>query len=80
MSHQFSVNTINQTIRVILILFLAQSLTVNAQPVLEEVIVTAQKREESVQDVPISITALSGDMISDFGFKIRSRSLIRYRM
>ena len=69
MSHQFSVNTINQTIRVILILFLAQSLTVNAQSVLEEVIVTAQKREESVQDVPISITALSGDMISDFGFK-----------
>jgi len=31
--------------------------------VIEEVIVTAQKREESVQNVPISITALSGDSL-----------------
>ena len=28
---------------------------------LEEVIVTAQKREQNIQDVPISVTALSGD-------------------
>ena len=27
---------------------------------LEEVIVTAQRREESIQDVPISITSLTG--------------------
>ena len=33
---------------------------VTAAP-LEEVIVTAQKREQSIQDVPISITAISGD-------------------
>ncbi|MGY8867727.1 MAG: TonB-dependent receptor, partial [Methylophagaceae bacterium] len=32
---------------------------------LEEVIVTAQKRAESLQDVPISMTAISGDKISD---------------
>ncbi|MFT5481819.1 MAG: iron complex outermembrane receptor protein [Halieaceae bacterium] len=32
-----------------------------AQVKLEEVIVTAQKREQNIQDVPISITALSGD-------------------
>ncbi len=32
-----------------------------AQVVLEEVVVTAQKREQSIQDVPISITAISGD-------------------
>ena len=30
-------------------------------PVLEEVIVTAQKRAQSIQDVPLSITAFSGD-------------------
>ena len=30
---------------------------------LEEVIVTAQKRAESLQDVPISMTAISGDKI-----------------
>lgn len=34
---------------------------------LEEVIVTAQKRSESVQDVPISIQALSGDQIAKTG-------------
>ncbi len=32
--------------------------------VLEEVIVTATKRSESVQDVPLAITALSGDFVN----------------
>ena len=31
--------------------------------VLEEVIVTAQKREENVQTVPVAVTALSEEMI-----------------
>jgi outer membrane receptor protein involved in Fe transport len=35
--------------------------------VLEEVIVTAQKRTESLQDVPISVAAMSGEKISDTG-------------
>ena len=39
--------------------------TVGAQPLkaqqLEEVIVTATKRAESVMDVPLSITAMSGE-------------------
>lgn len=35
--------------------------------VLEEVIVTAQKRVESLQDVPIAITAMSGEKIDDIG-------------
>lgn len=42
----------------------AASASVHAA-MLEEVIVTAQKRSESLQDVPISITALSGEMIED---------------
>lgn len=33
--------------------------------VLEEVIVTSQRREESLQSVPLSITALGGDMIEN---------------
>ena len=32
-----------------------------AQASLEEVIVTAQRTEQSLQDVPIAVTALSGD-------------------
>lgn len=37
--------------------------------VLEEVVVTAQKREESLQDVPISITTISGDAIRAGGIQ-----------
>jgi len=36
---------------------------------LEEVIVTAQKREASMQDTPISITALTGDMMDSIGIR-----------
>ena len=36
---------------------------------LDEIVVTAQKREQNLQDVSISVTALTGDMISDFGFQ-----------
>ena len=38
-----------------------------SQPMLEEVIVTAQKRSESLQDVPISVSAMSGQKIEDVG-------------
>ena len=37
----------------------------SAQAVLEEVVVTAQKRAQSIQDVPISITAISGDNLQN---------------
>jgi iron complex outermembrane receptor protein len=33
---------------------------------LEEIVVTAQKREQSLQDVPISVSALGGEKIKDF--------------
>lgn len=37
----------------------------DAEDVVEEVIVTAQRVAESIQDVPISVTALTGDAIED---------------
>ena len=39
----------------------------SAAPVLEEVLVTAQKRSESVNDVPITITALAGEKFAELG-------------
>ena len=36
------------------------STTAQAQSVLEEVVVVAQKREQNLQDVPIAITAFTG--------------------
>ncbi|MBX2857015.1 MAG: TonB-dependent receptor, partial [Cellvibrionaceae bacterium] len=36
---------------------------------LEEIIVTAQKREESLQEVPISIATLSGEKLDDAGIE-----------
>jgi iron complex outermembrane receptor protein len=35
--------------------------------VLEEITVTAQRREQSLQDVPVSVTAISGDEIGEGG-------------
>ena len=42
-------------------------LTGNAMAQLEEVVVTAQKRAEDVQEVPISITTVSGDFMVNSG-------------
>lgn len=36
-------------------------------PLLEEIVVTARKREESLQDIPVSITALSSNFIAEAG-------------
>ena len=43
------------------------SLNVFAQGVLEEVVVTATKRVESIQDVPVSITAINQEQIQNLG-------------
>ena len=44
---------------------------------LEEVIVTAQKREQSLQDVPVSVNAVSGDKIAAEGIgNLESLSLL----
>ena len=47
------------------IAFATYSASTMAQTVLEEVIVTAQKRAVNIQEVPISITALSLIHISE---------------
>ena len=39
------------------------------QSLIEEIIVTARKREENLQDVPISISAFSASRIDDLGLK-----------
>ena len=41
-----------------------QSVAIAQEPGLEEIVVTAQRREQNLQDVPISITAFRGDLIA----------------
>ena len=36
------------------------------QGVLPEIVVTAQKREQSLQDVPASVSVISGDTVNDY--------------
>lgn len=43
--------------------------SVLAQAVLEEVVVTAQKREQNLQDVPVAVTAFTGEMLRDSGVR-----------
>jgi iron complex outermembrane receptor protein len=38
-----------------------------AQVIVDEVFVTARRREESAQDVPIPITVVTGDLVADTG-------------
>lgn len=45
----------------------AASLCATAQPALEEVIVSAQKRDQSAQDVPIALSAFTADAIEQLG-------------
>src|SRR6056297_64075 len=43
--------------------------SVLSQAVLEEVVVTAQKREQSLQDVPVAVTAFTSEMLQQSGVK-----------
>ena len=56
---------VNKTAIILLLSIFAGS--VNAQ-VLEEIIVTAQKREQNIQDVGIAITAFSGEQMRQLGY------------
>jgi len=47
----------------------AQSVDRDSGRMLEEVVVTAQKRVESLQDVPISVSAISSEKLADAGIE-----------
>jgi len=64
--------------RIILVLWALFFVTdLAAQSVLEEITVTAQKREQSLQDVGIAITAFSAEQLAAFGFE-SSTDIIAY--
>jgi len=62
---------IRYAIHAAIVLLLGVPLSALAQEgggaVLEEITVTAERREQSLQDVPISVTAFSGDMVREGG-------------
>ena len=45
----------------------ADEATDEGEPYIEEVIVTAEKREENLLDVPVTMTAFSNQMIEELG-------------
>ncbi len=47
----------------------ASTATIAQELALEEVVVTAQKREQSQQDVPVAVTALSDQVLEDNGIR-----------
>lgn len=48
---------------------LSLSASAAAQPILEEVVVTAQKREQNLNDVSIAISALTGGQMKELGIR-----------
>jgi iron complex outermembrane receptor protein len=48
---------------------LAQTPTTGDRPILEELIVTAQKREQNLQDVPVGVSLLSGTAMAEAQLK-----------
>jgi iron complex outermembrane receptor protein len=55
----------------------ADTSTASAAPALDEIIVTAQKRSENLQDVPISVVAISAQQLKDAGVTdIRSLTIL----
>ncbi|GAB3092420.1 TonB-dependent receptor [Aestuariicella hydrocarbonica] len=65
-AHRTPLKTLPLTIAIALASPLS-AVHVNASALMEEIVVTAQKREENLQDVPISISAFSGDALKEMG-------------
>ena len=63
----FASNTIRCLIGAVAVAGILPSGVARAQQALEEIIVTAQKREQSLQDVGISVTAYTGGQMKEFG-------------
>ncbi|MFC7048484.1 TonB-dependent receptor [Emcibacter nanhaiensis] len=57
-------------------LFAVAASPVLAETTLEEIVVTAQKREESLQEVPIALQAFTGDQLQKMGVK-RARDVVK---
>ena len=64
LSRLYNIKT-NQLVTLLISCSILFPVSVSAQ--IEEIIVTAQKREQNVQDVSVSINAFSGDMLRDLG-------------
>src|SRR5688500_10219041 len=47
----------------------AQELTLEASTGLEEIVVTARRREEALQDTPVAVSAFSGEALEIRGVK-----------
>ena len=67
-------NTVSRFVRIAIALgtvpFAAQAQEAPADDgSLPEIVVTAQKREESLRDVPLSVEAVSGDKLADVGHR-----------
>ncbi len=65
--HRPTLNKIFTLAGVTLSIFISQIPDTQAQQ-LEEIVVTAQRREQNLQDVPVSLQTFSGDAMSDKGF------------
>ncbi len=54
-------------LRTALLSAMAASTAGTAQAQIEEVVVTATKREQSMQDVPVAVQALQGQQLKELG-------------
>ncbi len=59
----------NTRLAILSVLSMALALPFSAQAQLEEIVVTAQYREENLQDVPVAVTAFSADEITHAGIQ-----------
>ena len=62
-------NLMQKTVLGALVTIMAAPVALAEGRQIEEVIVTAERQEASIQDTSISITAFTGDFIEDFGIR-----------
>lgn len=57
------------SLSLVVVLLLPAAAQAETSGLMEEIVVTAQKREERLQEVPVSVTAFSGEAIEALGFR-----------